>query len=66
MSYGAMGNDAVFMQAESFGVGLLPLDDVFQTHVITTQAALKRYPRGPAAGCASRGARSASAPGRAG
>ena len=30
MSYGAMGNDAVFMQAETFGVGLLPLDDVFQ------------------------------------
>ena len=50
MSYGAMGNAAVFMQAESFGVGLLPRDDVFQTHVITTQAALKRYPRS-AAGC---------------
>lgn len=52
LSYGSFGNPAVYMQSEPFGVGLLPLDDVFQIHGVATQSALAVYPRGPRPGCA--------------
>ena len=51
---GSFGNPAVYMQSATFGVGLLPLDDVFQIHGVSTQAALAVYPRGPNPGCAVR------------
>lgn len=51
LSFGSFGNPAVFMQTADFGVGLLPLDDVFQIHSVGTQAALSVYPRGPEPGC---------------
>ena len=52
MAFGSFGNPAVFMQSSSIGVGLLPLDDVFQIHGVATQSALAAYPRGPKPGCA--------------
>ena len=52
MAFGSFGNPAVFMQSSSIGVGLLPLDDVFQIHGVATQSALAAYPRGPNPGCA--------------
>ena len=51
LSFGSFGNPAVFMQTADFGIGLLPLDDVFQIHSVGTQAALGVYPRGPNPGC---------------
>eukprot|EP01043_Picozoa_sp_COSAG02_P061135 COSAG02_NODE_8146_length_2690_cov_3.119259_1_plen_740_part_00 len=52
LSYGSFGNPAVYMQSATVGVGLLPLDDVFQIHGVATQSALPVYPRGPRPGCA--------------
>ena len=44
---GSFGNPTVFATTGNFGAGLLPLDDVFETHAHGTQRAFKRRPGQP-------------------
>jgi hypothetical protein len=44
---GSFGNPTVYATTGKFGAGLLPLDDIFETHSHGTQRAFKRRPGQP-------------------
>ena len=45
---GSFGNPTLHMRTAAYGLGLLPLDDVFELHAWGQQRGLARYPRMPA------------------
>jgi hypothetical protein len=44
---GSFGNPIIHAASADGGVGILPLDDVFELHAYANQSALSRYPRMP-------------------
>jgi hypothetical protein len=44
---GSFGNPSIFASTSTAGVGLVPLDDVFETHAHSYQRALRRIPSQP-------------------
>ena len=45
---GGFGNPSVHAETTTGGVGVVPLDDVTESHAVATQAVVGRYPRMPA------------------
>jgi hypothetical protein len=47
LNRGGFGNPSIHAETTTGGVAVVPLDDVFESHAVGTQAVIERYPRMP-------------------